>query len=427
MFKPIFTLVHRKPKGHFFGRLGRIVVLAGVGGAALAWGLSWVPLPPEKGQGLSPRDHLVGVFPATLTRPTHLLILGIDNTAKGRSQGLEGNSDTLLLVRVEHSPPALTVLSIPRDTRIRLGERGAKINSANARGGVKLSAQSVSQLLGGVRVDRYVRMGTEGLVAMGNALGGVRIDVPKAMHYEDKTQGLSIHFEQGSQVLNGRQLQEYARFRQDGLGDIGRVERQQQVIQAMLGKLLNPLTLVRLPFVLGAIQQNVDSDLSLGEMAAITQVIARTPQSERQFLLLPGRASSSAEYALSYWLPNSSRIQTLVNRHFAATGGDRSFSQPVTVPVAVANGTQTPKLAAKAVFMLQEQGFSQAYITREKPYSNLERTQILVAQGDRQAAERIKATLGLGQVKHVSAMKGKPQVMVVVGSDMARRLASRDQ
>jgi hypothetical protein len=174
--------------------------------------------------------------------------------------------------------------------------------------------------------------------------------------------------------------------------------------------------------VVGAIQQNVDSDLSLGEMVALTQVIARTPENDRKYLLLPGRASSPSEYALSYWLPNPNAIKAMVSRNFAVTSGDRPSTQTIPIPVAVANGTQIPKLAAKTVFFLQEQGFSQAYISRQPPYTNLSRTQILVPEGERQAAERIKRVLGVGQVKFIAVAGKKSRAMVVVGSDFTQRL-----
>lgn len=131
----------------------------------------------------------------------------------------------------------------PRDTRVRLPGFGvAKINAANVVGGPALTAQVVSQLLGGIPIDRYVRLNTEALEALIDAVGGVEVYVPEPMHYVDRTQQLFITLQPGWHRLNGKQAHHFARFRHDqlGLGDIGRVQRQQELLRALSRELLSP-------------------------------------------------------------------------------------------------------------------------------------------------------------------------------------------
>lgn len=257
-----------------------------------------------------------GLIPGTLSRPVNILILGIDNTSQ-TDQGLGGNSDTMLLLRIEPTSREVTILSIPRDTLVQFPDIGGdKINAANARGGITLVESTVSQLLDGVPVERYVRLGTNGLIQFADALGGVEIDVPKQIDYEDRAGNLSIHFKPGRQHLNGQRLQEYVRFRHDALGDIGRVQRQQAVLKALLQKFANPTTIARLPLLYQAANQNLDTDLSIAELLAVGQSLKGVDRSRLNLVGLPGRFSREDEYPLSYWIADPEQIEPLLTRYF---------------------------------------------------------------------------------------------------------------
>ena len=80
----------------------------------------------------------------------------------------------------------ITLLSIPRDTRTYVEDQGlTKINAANYYGGPAKSAKAVSELLGGVGIDRYIRVNVQGVEKLIDSLGGVQVYVPKDMKYQD--------------------------------------------------------------------------------------------------------------------------------------------------------------------------------------------------------------------------------------------------
>ena len=144
---------------------------------------------------------ILSAIPNQITRPVTLLVLGIDqggslpNSGNTPEKALEGNSDTMLLVRFDPSSGQATVLSIPRDTKVPLtGSQTKKINDANVLGGPPLAARTVSQLLEGIAIDRYVRLDTQALIHLVDVLDGVDINVPAEMHYRDRTQKLTIDF-----------------------------------------------------------------------------------------------------------------------------------------------------------------------------------------------------------------------------------------
>ncbi len=304
--------------------LGILAVVSGTSGAALALIMAMAPFRNHAASAhLSNSPASLGTLPAILGRPINILILGIDNSGHLHSQqftpaaAMAGNSDTMLLVRLLPDTHQINVLSIPRDTQVQLPGVGIdKINDANVKGGVPLAAQTVTRLLNGVSIDRYIRLDTEGFIHLVDALGGVTIHVPKAMDYVDRTQHLNIHFAPGVQTLNGQHLQEYVRFRHDEWGDIGRVQRQQEALKAILQTLLQPATLGKLPKILQIAQENVDTDLSVGEMLAIAQFLVRTQAHPTNLVILPGRFSLPNEFPLSYWIVDPRSISPIMARYF---------------------------------------------------------------------------------------------------------------
>lgn len=381
-------------------------------------------------------DSLSSIIPANLTRPINVLVLGIDNSGHPHlgnytpADALGGNSDTMLLVRLYPDTHKINILSIPRDTLVQMPGIGIdKINDANVRGGAKLAAETVSRLLSDIPIDRYVRLDTEGFIHLIDALGGVEVTIPKPMHYVDETQHLYINFKAGQQKLNGQHLQEYVRFRHDELGDIGRVQRQQVVLRAILNSLLQPSTLGQLPQILQVVKDNVDTDLSIGEMLAIAQILPHTDRQHINMVMLPGRFSEKNEYSLSYWIKNPQATAAILASYFDVPNYQ---VQTVTVSpnikpfrIAILNATGRKGQAAKALAFLKKQGFSNIYISSHEVDSvtiPVLQTQIVAQTGNLKAAETVKNAMGLGQVQVASTGDIWSDVTVVVGTDLAAKL-----
>lgn len=267
-----------------------------------------------------------------LTRPVNVLVMGMSVlTTDVRNPPLEvqnlsyqaqvnsfdGLSDVMLLVRFDPKTEKMTVLSIPRDTRVEMDGVGViKINASNINGGPAASAKLVSQLLDGVQIDRYLRVNVEGVEKLVDALGGVTVDVPKDMNYKDDSQHLYINLKKGRQHLNGDQALQLLRFRHDGLGDIGRIERQQVVMRALMEQALNPTTVTRFPQILSVVQSNLDSNFSIEELLALVGFSVKIDRSNVEMLTVPGEAKSLGRNNINYWLPDYSRIQEMMSLYF---------------------------------------------------------------------------------------------------------------
>ena len=129
------------------------------------------------------------------------------------------------------------LVSVPRDSFVPIPGRGRnKINAAYAFGGPQLLVRTVEQATG-LHVDDYVETGLGGYARLVDAIGGVDVCVKRAIDDEKA----HITLRKGCQTFDGRTALGYARARySDPRGDLGRVERQRQVLAAIAGKTLSP-------------------------------------------------------------------------------------------------------------------------------------------------------------------------------------------
>ena len=159
--------------------------------------------------------------------------LGTGSTAGRRT-------DTIMIVYVPPGgKPAL--ISVPRDSFVPIPGKGKnKINAAYAFGGPELLVQTVEANTG-LRVDSYVEIGFGGFVNIIDALGGIEMCLPKAIKDRDS----HIDLPKGCQNLDGTTALGYVRMRKaDPRGDLGRVERQREMLAAVAKKAASPATVV---------------------------------------------------------------------------------------------------------------------------------------------------------------------------------------
>lgn len=435
------------------GLLGVATVSAGAG-ALLAMTLASTPLlqsqlSPEESKVFGQGEIATGLnfrLPR-LTRPVNILVLGIkvlssdiDNPPpEVRDLGyhalvnsFDGLSDTMLMLRFSPETGKLVVLSVPRDTRTRVAGLGVtKLNEANAYGGPALAAQSISNLLGGVPVDRYVRINVQGVEKLIDALGGVTVYVPKDMKYTDHSQHLYIDLKQGEQHLNGEQALQFLRFRYDAYGDIGRVQRQQTLMRALVEQTLSPATLTRIPQILSVIQENVDTNLTVEELVALVGFAAQLKRADLQMLMLPGEFSGAGDYEASYWLPSRSRILEMSSEYFGLHSelGD-AVADPYAEPsvdsvssetdygirIAIQDSTGNLAAAEQLLFALRDAGFYNVYID-ESWSEPLRETRIIAQNGDLANAEAVQRSLGIGEVRVEGTGNLQSDVTIQVGTD----------
>jgi len=224
-----------------------------------------------------------------------VMVLGrdVDRDNRDRILNTKGRTDTILLVRLNFAEQTANILSIPRDTLVRIpGYRGKhKINAAHAYGGPELTAQTIEEFLN-VRPDECVVLDCKSFEKAVDMLGGLQVTVAKQMDYDDDWGDLHIHVSPGTQVLNGKQALGFARFRRsnDGRGDTDteRIQRQQQILMAAKEKVMSRSVFFRLPRVIDTIRAGIKSTMTDAQMMALASFAKRLPPSSIHMAILPG-------------------------------------------------------------------------------------------------------------------------------------------
>ncbi|WP_310739008.1 LCP family protein [Microbispora sp. H10830] len=196
------------------------------------------------------RIHSVdaGTSEAESTGAMNILLVGVDKrdnlTRRQQNQLHLGRdvgqrTDTMMVIHLSEDHRRVTVVSLPRDTWTTIPGQGEhKINSAYQFGGAKLAVKTVEQATG-LSVNHYVEVNVLGFIDVVESLGGVTVCTPVPID-DPKTK---LNLQPGTYTLDGVNALAYARTRATARSDLDRIDRQQQVISALLGKALSGGTL----------------------------------------------------------------------------------------------------------------------------------------------------------------------------------------
>ncbi|MCQ4085034.1 LCP family protein [Streptomyces sp. RB6PN25] len=360
-------------------------------------------------------------------------------------------TDTIMLAHLSADRSRLSVVSIPRDTYVRLPNRGpgdgrrpgtgtststststspgthpARINAAYAEGGPSLTVRMVEQLTQ-VHIDHYLEMDFTSFMQTVDALGGVPVCTARPLH--DPKSGLVLPA--GTTVLGGGRALEYVRSRYvDGTSDFGRMERQQrfmaQVIQRATssGVLLDPSRLARtVNTALASVR--ADKQLSSADLLNLAQAMRNFSPSSSEFTTVP---VANAHFRVPHVGTTVTWNQKAASKLFDAVRHDHPLAvhhrkrhapqgipvdvDPATINVEVMNGTGRPGLALRTAEALHATGFS-AWAVSGVPQKA---ARTVISYDPRwDDSMRSLATALPGSVLH--AVKGQGPVMrVTVGS-----------
>ncbi len=236
-----------------------------------------------------------------------VMIMGVDERADD-----VGRSDTLMIATLDPDKNQAALLSVPRDTRVKIKGHGFdKINAAYAYGGRKLTQETIESLLN-THIDHYIKINVHGFTKIIDALGGIDIDVEKRMYYEDPWDddgGLYIDLQPGMQHMDGKTAITYVRYR-DEEGDIGRIKRQQNFMKAVMDKLVSPTIIPKLPAIVSAVSDSVETDMSVSEILSFLGTLQDAKDNELKSEMLPGKPVYIE--GISYWVPDISKTRQIL-------------------------------------------------------------------------------------------------------------------
>ncbi len=372
---------------------------------------------------------------------TNLLIVGVDERPDHPEEGVR--SDTLIVLHLDPNVRWASMLSIPRDTRATIPSlRESKINTAYGQGnataetlygpgatphegGMALVAQTVEQLLQlpqrGQRIDAIAQINFDGFAGLIDALGGISIDVPRAIvddEYPTPDFGITrIEFQPGVQQMDGQRALIYARTRHSD-SDFGRAERQQQVLRAIAAKIRERGTLGQVllaPKLLGSVDGTVETTLPIARLDTLAGLIwiasGLSPDQIGQTRLSPETAPNYREEGSDLiWDPND--VRAVVDAFLT-----RPSEAAEQATVQVLNGTESSGLAGRVSLELDQAGFTMTP-AGNAPATDAATTIVYDVTGKPRTSQRLarllKAELRQGAPPGVTT---EADIVVIAGSD----------
>ena len=247
----------------------------------------------------------------------NVLVFGVDSSSKEESD--RSRSDSIMLVTIDAEREKPAVISIPRDTRVKIPGRKNfdKINHAHAYGGPELLVETVEQLFD-ININYYVRINYNAVIEVVDALGGVEIDVPLNMKYSDPyaTPPLNINIKKGLQVLNGEQSVQFMRFRKGYANqDLGRIQAQQQFVHALLDKVISPSTILKVPELIDIVYKNVDTNIPKKEMISLGLAASSIDTENLNKITLEGTPKTMS--GISYYVVEEESINEMKTNYLS--------------------------------------------------------------------------------------------------------------
>lgn len=349
------------------------------------------------------------------------------------------------------------MLSIPRDTYIE-DVTTNKINAIySTNGGYNKNSKSDNyekaekamlkqvEEITGIYADYYITLDTKALVQLVDTIGGVTVDVPIKMKYDDDEQNLHINLKKGTQTLNGKQAEQFVRFRKnnDGSGypngDIGRIAAQQEFIKAVGKEILQAKNLTKIGNFIEIGIENVKTNISVADALQYVDDIKKFNMDNLRMETLPQETDPKelAKYknvnsACYFW--NAEKSLELSNDMFFKNTSEDNINDQIEnqdnkneeankdnynkndangeLKIEILNGSSDSKVLSELTSKLKEKGYNVASVgTTDKT----EKTKILINKENTEL-DNIKKIVGTKNTETGDSTKSV-QFTIIIGND----------
>src|SRR5690625_1517689 len=378
--------------------------------------------------------------PANVEGVMNILLIGSDersgdNADYGEAEG--ERPDTMLIASINVDNEAATLINLPRDLMVDLPEceaveeyegmsaHNGMINSAMTFGGMGCQWKTVEQVTG-VHLDHFVVMDFVGFKDMIDAIGGVEMCIPEPV--DDPKAHLVL--DAGLQVLDGEESLGFVRCRygQGGGSDLSRIDRQQEVMGAMLRGVLGSDVMgkpVAITDCLGAVSDSIttDEDLTVALMTSTAISVREVDLDRVQFVTAPNGQHPDDENRITLKEPDASELCEEINSGTDLTGvGDEDAPSddsdasvdPSDITLEVLNNTAVEGLASEVEAVLLSDGYV-VTDTGNPEARSPEATTIYHVPGEEEAAQLLADHIGQAQV--VEAADLNQSLELVIGED----------
>lgn len=352
----------------------------------------------------------------------NILVSGVDiGDPKANLNDDQKRTDTIILVNYNPKTGVLNLVSIPRDTLIKIKGHNQKINASNVLGGDGYLTKAVEDLLD-IDVNYTARINYEGFRKLIDAIGGVDMYITRNMYYDDASQNLHIYFKKGTTVhLDGDKAEEFFRWREnnDGTGladgDIGRINNQHLFIQKVIEKVKTPAILARIPSIMSIVPQYVSTSMKPEEMLKYAVTFANLDKSKIAMSTLKGTTPMIG--GVSYFVYDEKQNAELLASIKGTGSGsaDAAELDKSAVKIEVLNGTTRTGLAANYAAKLKESGFTSSISTGNGTKSA--KSKIILYGVDESLVSQIKKEFAIQNVETHDQKTGNFDIIVLLGDD----------
>ncbi|MDD4844864.1 MAG: LCP family protein [Anaerotignum sp.] len=304
-------------------------------------------------------------------------------------------TDVIFVVHYDSAAESISLVSLPRDTRVSLTDevkanitaegrsysQTTKLNAVHAFSGEEMGCQNavlqIEDLLG-INIDHYVKVDLEAFRAIVDAIGGVDMYVPQDMYKDMRDTGDPlINLKEGQQHLDGEKAEQLVRFRGYLEGDVGRIEVQQVFLKALADKILSTETIVKnLPDFISVMYKYIETDVSLPDALKYVNYVDKVDMSKISMETLPGVGQYVGD--VSYFIHDAEATGEMVDRVFysvaAAASGEATDSKSLLIEVS--NGGNISGLAAQYSKKLEDSGYRVAspsnYSGQQNTYTRIQ-------------------------------------------------------
>ena len=273
----------------------------------------------------------------------NVLLMGVD------VDGLR--TDAIMLASFDTETKEVNMLSIPRDTKMYIGNRYQKINAAHAFvdesgeiGGATATCEAVTRITG-IPINYYVDFSFDAVAHVIDELGPIEFTIPDlygdgvGMVYDDPVQSLHINLPPGDYQLNGQQAVWLMRYRHGNVnpstgvfkgyvnGDSDRVEMQQKFLKAVVDQKVNASLILKIPSIFKDISSEIKTNFTVREVIKYSKYLADFSSVNIHSYSLPGEYSSDSANG-DVWIPNMDEIRTMVQDVFGYPADNITTDNP---------------------------------------------------------------------------------------------------
>ena len=240
----------------------------------------------------------------------NVLLLGRDNAA--------GLCDVIILASINTNSGDVCFMKIPRYTYLNYNDSTyKKINGVyNFFGSALSTSNAIAESLG-IKIDFYISVDHSAVEQIVDAVGGIEVNIPMDMEYNDPAQNLSIKLKEGKQILDGKSAVEFLRYRAGYLtGDLGRIDAQKLFLHAFskkVAKVGNPFALYNL-FKL--VFEKAETNIKEKDIVSIGLKCFKAKGGAVSYVTAPGEAIQSEKSGAWYYILSNPSMNELLSSHF---------------------------------------------------------------------------------------------------------------